>query len=174
MLNKLQKNSHCSYCGTKFQEEKLWPRQCQNCRQESYLNPIPVVVAVLPVYDQAQDRCGVLIQQRGIEPKKDQWALTGGFMNTGETWQEAIAREVMEEINLPTNPKDYQLMEILNSANSNNVLIFSFYHPITIWHKIKFTPSAEVQAIKIAFKSEPLAFLTHTQILEKYLEHHVE
>jgi hypothetical protein len=30
-----KKNSHCGYCGTKFAEQKLWPRKCFVCSKDT-------------------------------------------------------------------------------------------------------------------------------------------
>jgi len=38
---------------------------------------------LIPVHD------GLLFVRRGIEPRKGKLALPGGFINLGETWQEA-------------------------------------------------------------------------------------
>jgi ADP-ribose pyrophosphatase YjhB (NUDIX family) len=39
----------------------------------------------------------VLLVRRNIEPQIGQLALPGGYMNLGETWQQAGARELFEE-----------------------------------------------------------------------------
>ena len=58
----LRKNAFCSYCGQPFIVDQAWPRTCGNCRQITYLNPLPVAIAVLPVDG------GLLCVRRGIEP----------------------------------------------------------------------------------------------------------
>jgi NADH pyrophosphatase NudC (nudix superfamily) len=82
-----RKNSHCSYCGHPFLKTKPWPRDCANCGNTSYLNPLPVSVVLVPVDN------GLLFIRRRIEPGKGKLALPGGFINLGETWQEAGVRE---------------------------------------------------------------------------------
>lgn len=42
----------------------------------------------------------VLIGRRGHEPLKGQWSLPGGAVEVGETLEEAVAREVLEETGL--------------------------------------------------------------------------
>src|SRR5690242_7398215 len=93
-----KKNSHCSYCGAAFDEDQPWPRLCANCGHRSYLNPAPVSVVLVPVDD------GLLVVRRGIMPRQGMLALPGGFINAGESWQEAGAREVREETGVELEP----------------------------------------------------------------------
>ena len=58
--------------------------------------PRPSVTADCIVFD--ADR--VLLIKRGKEPYAGRWALPGGFLNPGETIEEAAARELLEETGL--------------------------------------------------------------------------
>jgi ribosomal protein S27AE len=44
-----EKDSHCSHCGTVLPAGHPWPRVCSHCGIVSYLNPLPVAAALLPV-----------------------------------------------------------------------------------------------------------------------------
>ena len=46
----------------------------------------------------------ILLIKRATSPYKDYWALPGGFVELGETLEEAVAREVKEETGLETKP----------------------------------------------------------------------
>ena len=46
----------------------------------------------------------ILLIKRAGSPYKDHWALPGGFVELGETLEEAVAREVKEETGLETKP----------------------------------------------------------------------
>lgn len=43
---------------------------------------------------------GVILIRRGSDPYKGQWALPGGFVEVGETVENAAVREAKEETNL--------------------------------------------------------------------------
>jgi 8-oxo-dGTP pyrophosphatase MutT (NUDIX family) len=161
------KNSHCSYCGTLFLEQIVYPRHCLCCDGIAYSNPTPAVITLINVWDKGQ--IGVLIQKRNIEPKRGQWAFAGGYMENGETWEQTAAREVFEEIGLQTDPEKYQLIQIKTSPISGNLLIFGRYLPVIAEEQIKFMPNDEVSAIKIAHRGDPieLAFPLHTELLQK-------
>lgn len=57
-----------------------------------YRNPVPVVVGIV-----CPEREKLIIVRRAIEPFKGDWALPGGYVNYGEDWRVALAREIDEE-----------------------------------------------------------------------------
>ncbi len=65
-----------------------------------YKNPIPTVDAII------QKSSSILLVKRKKDPYKNQFALPGGFVNEGETIEEAIEREVYEETSLKVHPID--------------------------------------------------------------------
>jgi ADP-ribose pyrophosphatase YjhB (NUDIX family) len=67
---------------------------CEDCGHVHYINP-KVVAAVLPVW---QGR--VLLLRRAIEPRAGAWVFPGGFVEWGETVEEAAAREAHEEVGI--------------------------------------------------------------------------
>jgi 8-oxo-dGTP diphosphatase len=48
----------------------------------------------------------VLLVQRGREPAAGKWSVPGGLVELGESLQEAIAREVREEVGLEVQVRD--------------------------------------------------------------------
>lgn len=160
------KYSHCSFCGTRFTEQKNWPRKCFHCYNESYLNPLPVVVALLPVWENG--RLGALIQRRNINPHKGEWALSGGFIDANEPWREAVAREMKEELGIVTKPELYNILNVTND-NNNHLIIFTHYTETLDRREIPFIPNEEVTEIQIVYTPVELCFSTHTDALKYYL-----
>lgn len=79
----------------------------------------PTVVAVLVTI-----AGHLLLVRRNTEPGKGKIALPGGFHMRGETWQQAGAREVLEEtgVLLPT-PSAMNVLDITTDEYGHNVLI---------------------------------------------------
>ncbi len=68
---------------------------CMDCGFVHYINPRPVAGTVPVRADGA-----VLLVRRAIEPRIGTWVFPGGFMDIGESAEEAAARETLEEANL--------------------------------------------------------------------------
>ncbi|MEZ6013113.1 MAG: NUDIX hydrolase [Hyphomonas sp.] len=66
-------------------------RVCAHCRFIDYVNPKIVAGSVVTRNGQ------FLLCRRAIEPRKGYWTLPAGFMETGETVEEAARREAQEE-----------------------------------------------------------------------------
>lgn len=156
-----QKNSHCSYCGYPFETAQPWPRQCAHCQQISYLNPLPVAVLLLPVDD------GILAVRREVGPGQGQLALPGGFIDLGESWQQACARELVEEAGIHIAADQVTLFEV-HSAPDGTVLIFGLAPKLGSQSLPEFSPTNETSERVILLQPTPLAFALHTQVLEAY------
>ena len=66
-------------------------RVCAHCRFIDYVNPKIVAGSVVTKDGQ------ILLCRRAIEPRKGYWTLPAGFMEEGETVEEAACREAREE-----------------------------------------------------------------------------
>lgn len=76
--------------------------RCEACGFELYMNPAAAVGGVIA---DGQGRIVVLI--RAEDPGKGQWDLPGGFVDPGETAEEALRREVREEVGLEVTAMRY-------------------------------------------------------------------
>jgi ADP-ribose pyrophosphatase YjhB (NUDIX family) len=152
---------YCPSCGAAFADAETWPRHCQSCGKQQFRNPIPVSVVLMPV-----DR-GVLTIRRAIPPALGKLALPGGFVNWGETWQEAGAREVLEETGITISPDELTLLGA-SSVAEGVVLIFSVARRRTLEEAAWRTESAEISEIVVVDKPCELAFSTHTDQLAAF------
>lgn len=93
----------CPRCGSgEFRENNFKSKICDNCGFVYYFNPSAAVACFIR---DAQGR--VLVARRAHEPAKGMLDLPGGFVDNGETPEQAVRREVWEETGLQTGNMKY-------------------------------------------------------------------
>ena len=154
------KNSHCSYCGNRFPENGPWPRRCGQCGNSTYQNPIPVAVILLPVAD------GIVVIRRNIEPQKGTLTLPGGYIDLGETWQEAAQRELHEETGIGIAAGELMLYDVMNGLDGTLVVFgLARRQPLSC---LKPFTSAETQEVVLIDRPMELGFTMHTRVVARY------
>jgi ADP-ribose pyrophosphatase YjhB (NUDIX family) len=94
--------THCPICGSAELRREGEGVTCGNCGHRDFNNPIAAVAVF--VFD-PEGR--VLMIKRAKEPAMGMWAPPGGFINAGETLEEAAAREIAEETGLELRDLQY-------------------------------------------------------------------
>jgi ADP-ribose pyrophosphatase YjhB (NUDIX family) len=156
----LEKNSCCSYCGTRFPDAEPWPITCRQCGNRSYLNPIPVVVLLVPV------GAGLVVTRRNIEPQKGTLVLPGGYLDLGETWQEGAVRELYEETGIRVPAGEISLYDVRNGLDNTLVIGgLAQKHPP---ESLKPFSSEETQEIALIEEPIDLGFPLHTLWVRRY------
>src|SRR6266849_8161058 len=92
-VNKSFDYQYCPYDGTRLDAGDACgsrPR-CARCGFVDYQNPRPCVTILI-----LEER-RVLLARRAVEPAKGMWDIPGGFIETGESAEEAVVREALEE-----------------------------------------------------------------------------
>ncbi|MBV8682382.1 MAG: NAD(+) diphosphatase [Caulobacteraceae bacterium] len=96
-----RRHRHCSVCGEPtVAAEAGWKRTCPSCKSDHFPRTDPVVI-MLAVRG---NEC--LVGRQAVWPKLMYSALAG-FLEPGETIEEACARELWEEANLRTRKVRY-------------------------------------------------------------------
>ncbi len=85
----------CPRCGQPA--EVNFPRRiaCSHCGYSAYYNPKPVACAI-PFDDEGK----VILLRRGFDPGRGLWTFPGGFVDLGESVEEAAHREIHEELGI--------------------------------------------------------------------------
>jgi ADP-ribose pyrophosphatase YjhB (NUDIX family) len=156
----LEKNSCCSFCGTRFPGIEPWPITCLRCGNRSYLNPIPVVVLLVPLGD------GLVVTRRNIEPQKGTLVLPGGYLDLGETWQEGAARELHEETGIQISASEISLYDVRNGLD--NTLVIGGLAQKQPRSCLQPFSSAETQEIALIEEPAELGFPLHTLWVRRY------
>jgi 8-oxo-dGTP diphosphatase len=83
----------CPRCGAVLLMEAERPR-CSMCDFVLYRDPKVAVAAVI------QRDGGILLGKRAIDPGLGLWSFPAGYVDRGEALEEALQREVLEELGL--------------------------------------------------------------------------
>ena len=159
----MQPHTFCSFCGARFPENLGSPRTCPVCHHTTYRNPLPVAVVLVPV-----DSGGLLLIRRTVEPQVGKLALPGGYINLGETWQEAGAREVVEETAVHLEPATIHEFGV-RSAPDGTVLIFGCSLPVERAAVDAYKPTNETAECRIIYAPvDGLAFPLHAEMVIAY------
>ena len=86
---------HCMVCGARLKpmmQEGRLRRRCPRCGWIFYENPAPASVAIV------EGRGGLLLARRAAPPYEGTWDLPGGFIEADEHPDQALLRELREEL----------------------------------------------------------------------------
>lgn len=118
----------CPVCGSdKFKINSKISKKCENCGFEYYKNPS--IGAVPLIFD---DKERLLVMRRAKNPGKGKLGFPGGFVDIGETVEQALIREAKEELNI-----DIEVCEYLFSIPSSYVYSIIDTNPLDIIFKCK-------------------------------------
>jgi len=98
----------CPRCGGDLEKrivKAMEPKRlvCQNCSFIFYQDPKVVAGTIFTV------RGGIVLLKRGVEPAMGKWVFPGGYVDRGESVDDAAIRETKEECQL-----DVELSSLLN------------------------------------------------------------
>jgi 8-oxo-dGTP diphosphatase len=157
----LEQARFCPRCGNAA--EVAYPRSisCPHCGYGAYYNPKPVAAAI-PVTAAGE----IVLLRRGFDPGKDLWTFPGGFVDLGETVEEAARREAREEIEA-----DVELTELVGVYSKPDERIVLIVFAAQIEQQPQTTPEAlQVEAFAPdEIPWQELAFWSTTNALKDFL-----
>jgi ADP-ribose pyrophosphatase YjhB (NUDIX family) len=139
---------------------------CPQCGNEvfRYENPVPTVDIIIEVESEA-GKTGIVLIYRKNQPRG--WALPGGFVDYGETLDQAAVREAREEtgLGIESARQFHAYSDPLRDPRRHTI-------SVVFWARAKGKPRAGDDAEKAGIFGEetlpsPLAF-DHEKILKDY------
>jgi ADP-ribose pyrophosphatase YjhB (NUDIX family) len=147
----------CPGCGQPAEVD--FPRRiaCSHCAYSAYYNPKPVA-AVIPLDSEGR----VILLRRAFDPGGGRWTFPGGFVDLGESVEEAAHRETDEELRMAIELGP--LVGVYSRADDRVVLIV--YRALAIGQP-RTTPEAiEVRSFALSeIPWDELAFWSTEQAL---------
>jgi ADP-ribose pyrophosphatase YjhB (NUDIX family) len=153
---------YCPRCAA--EADVSYPRsiRCPRCGYGAYYNPKPVAVAIPRAPDGT-----VWLMRRGFQPRRGHWSLPGGFVDLGETVEDAARRESREELDIDIEIS--HLVGVYSRADERVVILV--YAATT-----EGTPALTEEALEVrAFMPteipwQELAFWSDGRALRDYLD----
>ena len=140
---------YCPRCGSqKFKTESGPSLKCEKCGFHFFINAA-AAVAALVVNPQGK----LMLVTRGVEPDYGKLDLPGGFVDPGESVEEALQRELKEELGLSVQQFEYL-------GSKPNEYVFSEFSVFTADMAFKVIPqsldnlSPQDDILKYRFYSE--------------------
>lgn len=93
----------CPKCGSsQFEVSGDRSLQCKSCGFHLFINSSAAVAALV-----TDGKGKLMLVTRGVEPDYGKLDLPGGFIDPGETAEEAVKRELLEELGLKIKSLKY-------------------------------------------------------------------
>lgn len=137
---------------------------CATCGVIAYENP-RLLVSTIVAWDEQ-----ILLCLRAHPPAEGRWGLPGGFMECGETLEEAAARETWEETGVRLSPRDLQLHTLATLPELSEVYV-GFVAEVQTPELVCGSECREVRFFDEA--SVPWSHLTYPDV-EHYLRRYFE
>src|SRR5436190_5522484 len=98
LLDWHKRHGFCANCGTKTEShDGGYRRVCPHCGAEHFPRTDPVVI-MLPIFKGKNGFGDECLVGRNVRFPEGLWSAFAGFIEPGETMEEAVRRELMEEV----------------------------------------------------------------------------
>lgn len=105
VLNWQKSHPHCAYCGAKTTiTHSGWRRDCSNCERQHFPRVDPVVIMLVTYGEQC-------LLGRGHQFEENRYSCLAGFVESGETIEDAARRELFEEAGVIGGEVDYMMSQ---------------------------------------------------------------
>ena len=114
---------YCPVCGAKLIKKNINNKKrkfCPECGFIYYKNPAPTVCGIV------KNKNRLLLIKRGIPPHVGEWAFPCGFIEYGETAEEACLRELHEETGVEGKIKSLLSVKSIDTNEYGSILIINY------------------------------------------------
>jgi len=151
---------HCPRCGAAPMARQRHHLSCGTCGHQHYVNPAAAVGALV-----VDPSGSLLLIRRAKDPGKGLLGMPGGFIDAGETAEDALRRETREEVGLELGRLDFLLShpnsyafagvryDVLDLFFVCRVDSFAGAHPRDEVQELVIRPGRSVAPGEIAFPS---------------------
>lgn len=132
---------YCPVCGIERAHfEPARPFRCHACGHTTFFGPVAAVGAI--VTDE-HDR--VLLVRRANDPAKGKLGMPGGFIDPGESSEQALRREMLEEVGLTILSMQY-LTSAPNQYNYRGIElpVLDMFYVVEVEHRDVRTVDGEI------------------------------
>lgn len=121
--------NYCPACGQQGTVQQLDTTnyECDSCGWHHW-NNAKGTVAIAFVKDGQ-----VLVSERAIEPRKGMFDLPGGFVDFGETAEEAAIREIKEELGIDLQASQLELIGVYHNNYFADISTIDVTYQVTDW-----------------------------------------
>ncbi len=155
---------YCPRCGNLMEQRYIEGRNrevCSACGHIFYRNPIPAVGVVVSLDND------VVLVRRKYEPRAGCWGLPAGYMELGESAEEAAVRECYEETGLLVQINHLLGVYSYGAGDFSGLVII--YAATAAGGTLQAGDDAiEVGAFALDALPSPMAFRTHLQAIERW------
>lgn len=130
--------NYCRRCGKPLNHVEMDAYVCSD-GHKTFDNPAPTVGVFFVTDDN-----NILMSERGIEPNKGMLDSFGGFLESGESFQDAAIRELREELGL--EPHEYEPLQYLTAAAGDYPFEGEVHSIVNVLFWSRLTTSRELTA----------------------------
>ena len=137
MRHPLESFEYCPRCGShNFNIHDERSRRCSDCGLVHYANASASTAAII-----TNSKGEVLLTTRAFEPAKGMLDLPGGFVDMQETAEEALIRELKEELNIDAKRPEY-LFSLPNEYNFSGITV----HTLDLFFRVIVEDNIDIKA----------------------------
>ena len=148
---------YCPHCRSKLKQRPLEGMNrivCNRCGFIEWKNPSPVAAAIVLLRDE------VVLVRTSYHLSEGTWGLPGGYVERGETAEQAVVREIKEETNT-----DLELIGFVGTYSLRKKDINLLY--VVFWGRTrgeKLRPGGDVHSVDLFAPEEALNTVGETSL----------